>query len=159
MEILRAIHGFNFGYPIIIGFVVWLLWSLFLIFRPQIPRAFNLYTNLLWIVVGINALAGIILALSGNRVPIATPGPAEGLSSVCGSGVNCLPLDPSRNWEHAMYGGFLILSLAAASLFYRGTLIDRRTGARWMWLVALFAAGVAFRAGQVAFTPGATPGT
>lgn len=161
MDLLKLLHDWSRnGLPFMLFFVQW-VWSLSFLWRPVWVGGFMFLSRILFFLVGILAVSGIGLAFMGLHVPIATVGARPDLSVVCNrsSTLDCLPWDPSRQWEHLMYGAFLVLSSVAVEALYRGTLMEKRQGLRWIPLATLFAFGCAVRVGQVAYLPGATPGT
>lgn len=139
MEMLQQAHGVYLAIPLIVLFLIQLVWSFFL-WKVEAPTVgFQWVYRALWTISVATGILGVLFAMAGFKIPVAK-------------------IDPSRQWEHGMYGAFVILTLVA-EYFILGGVLPFKKGVRWVWLAALFGAAVAFRAIQVAYIPGATLGT
>jgi hypothetical protein len=158
VEFLQTLHKFAivFGPLFLVQlFAAQTLWGIWLAVRPNTDlNAFRWFNRAIALYVGIISLSGIVLSLLGQKVPVATPNSKPNLSMSCNdAGDICQRLDPNRNWEHWMYGSFIILSLILAEWLVSGKHIPKSFGARLTAVVAFFALGAAFMAVRVAILP------
>ncbi|WP_019584949.1 hypothetical protein [Deinococcus apachensis] len=160
MDLLRLIHGYQFGTalallfptPYALATLVLFLWSLGPAIGRQVRTGFLVWLRLTWALTLIPVVTGIILAVGGAKVPSAVN---------VGGGLTRygLPYDPSRDWEHWMYSALCLLSLYVIEVLVKGRLIRHQTGLRYLPVATLFLYGCAYMVGRVAVFPGSTPGT
>lgn len=160
MSFWEALHNFALPIPIVGHYLVFLsavlfVWSLALIRHPEPSRGFMIVLRLNWLAYALNTVAGLALQFTGERVPSAVADAARGDGRTV---LGYLP-DPSRHWEHLMYGLIAILSLGGAEVILNGRKYGMTRWARFVPVATLLLAAVAYRAVQVAYLPGATPGT
>jgi len=158
MQVLVEFHRLALPIPIIGHHLVLLTvllfaWSLIFLVRTAVPAGFVVLLRVTWAAYALNALSGVVLALSGMKVPSAVPAPGRD-TTVFG-----LPPDPSRHPEHFMYAFFFLVSLYAMEVMIAGRVIKHERALRLMPVVTLFLAGVAYMSVRVAYLPGSTPGT
>lgn len=160
MDLLRLIHGYQFGSslallfptPYALATLVLFLWSFGPALKREVRTGFMVWLRLTWVLTLIPVATGVILAVGGARVPSAVN---------VGGGLTRygLPYDPSRDWEHWMYSAFALLSLYVIEVLVKGRLIRHQTGLRYLPVATLFLYGCAYMVGRVAVLPGSTPGT
>lgn len=159
MNVLVDLHRLALPIPIIGHHLVLLtallfVWSLVFLARPLVPGGYVALLRFTWFAFALNTLSGLVLAVTGARVPSAEPATPGGNVTVVG-----FPPDPSRHWEHLMYAAFAILSLYIMEVLVAGRALPAARGLRFMPLVTLFLACVAYMSVRVAYIPGSTPGT
>ncbi|WP_027481877.1 hypothetical protein [Deinococcus pimensis] len=159
MDLLVALHRFALPIPIVGHHLVLLTALLFLLSlpmlaRPAVPSWYVVLLRVTWAAFALNTLSGLILGLTGQKVPSAVPATPGGNVTAVG-----FPPDPSRHWEHLMYAGFAILSLYIMEVLVAGRALPRDRGLRFMPLLTLFLVCVAYMSVRVAYLPGSTPGT
>lgn len=171
MDVLRLIHGYQFGSalallfptPYALATLVLFLWSLGPALKGEVRQGFLVWLRLTWVLTLLPVVTGVILAVGGEKVPSATRASADYLREHCGQvgdlSKYCLPVDPSRDWEHWMYSAFALLSLYIIEVLVKGRLISHRRGLRYLPVATLFLYGCAYMVGRVAVLPGSTPGT
>ncbi|GGO32383.1 hypothetical protein [Deinococcus humi] len=160
MELLRAIHGYQFGSslallfptPYALSTLILLVWSIAPALKGMVSRSFLVWLRVVWVLTLIPVATGVILALGGAKVPSAV-NVGGGLTKYG------LPYDSSRDLEHWMYSAFALLSLYVIEVLVRGRMIEHRTGLKFLPVVTLFLYGVAYMIGRVAVLPGSTPGS
>lgn len=160
MEFLRLLHGYHFNSPLgiflstpyAVATLVLFVWSLGPALKGRVGPGFLIWLRLTWVLTLLPVATGVILAVGGAKVPSATD-VGGGLSRYG------LPADPSRDWEHWMYGAFGLLSLYVIEVLIRGQAVEHRRGLRYLPLATFFLYCVAIRVVQVAVFPGASPGT
>lgn len=161
MDFISGIHGLHlppgfgtpfFPTPLALITLILFCWSILPAIQQKISGPFLIYLRLTWLAALYPAITGLLLALNGRKVPSATAVNGD-LSKYN------LPADPSRNWEHWMYAGFILLTLYIIELLIKGEWIKREVALRYLPLATFFLYGVAIRVGQVAVFPGSTPGT
>ncbi|QFP76835.1 hypothetical protein [Deinococcus sp. AJ005] len=160
MDLLRAIHGYQFGSslaflfptPYVLATLILLVWSIAPAVKGVVSGSFTVWLRIVWVLTLIPAATGVILALGGLKVPSATD---------IGNGGSKygFVVDPSRNIEHWMYSAFALLSLYVIEMLVAGRMIDHRNGLKYLPVATLFLYGVAYMIWRVAVLPGSTPGT
>ncbi|BDP41168.1 hypothetical protein DAETH_11370 [Deinococcus aetherius] len=171
MEFLRLVHGYLFDTPLALLFptpytlsaLILFVWSLGPALKRQVGRGFLVWLRVVWVLTLIPAVTGVILAVGGAKVPSAVRANTEYLQENCRQVGDltryCLPVDPSRDWEHWMYTGLALLSLYVIEVLVKGRLVEHRSGLRFLPVATLFLYGVAYMVVRVALLPGSTPGT
>lgn len=161
MSVLQALHNWQFNSalallfptPFALACLVLFVWSLVFLWRPVVTAGFRWVTWACWALFLLPAVTGVLLALTGHKVP----------SAVAAAGTDATKYgfapDPSRNWEHWMYSAFALLSLLLIPPLTSGRLFRPEVGARLVPAVTFFLYGVAYMIGRVAVFPGSTPGT
>lgn len=160
MELLRAIHGYQFGSalallfptPYALSTLILLVWSLAPAVKGTVSRSFLVWLRVVWALTLIPVATGVILALGGAKVPSATD------IGNGGSKYGYL-VDPSRDLEHWMYSAFALISLYVIEVLVKGRLIEHKSGLKYLPVATLFLYGVAYMIWRVAVLPGSTPGT
>lgn len=160
MDLLRALHGYQFGSslallfptPYALSTLILLVWSVAPAVKGVVGRSFLVWLRVVWALTLIPAATGVILALGGAKVPSAVD---------VGGGLTKygLPYDSSRDLEHWMYSAFALLSLYVIEVLVRGRMIPYRSGLKFLPVATLFLYGVAYMIGRVAVLPGSTPGS
>lgn len=122
------------------------------VFSEKLRGLTLLTLRLTWVAFLIPAISGIILLVSGRRVP-STVDIGTGLTRY-----GCPP-DANRGWEHLMYAAFILLSLLALEALLKRGYFEALgvSGLRerlFVPLVALFLYGCAYMVGRVAILPG-----
>lgn len=142
IELLRAIHGYNFPFsvelldavpllaliptPLALASLVLFIWSLAPAVKGEVGTGLRGWLRLTWLLTLLPMVTGIALAVGGGKVPSAVlaPDPAA-LGASCQAYAArqgwaadtltryCLPVDPARDLEHWMYTSFTLLSLLA----------------------------------------------
>lgn len=157
MDFLRAVHAFALPVPGIghhLVFLATLLFvvSLFMALRPGVPALFVWLLRLNWLAYGINALAGLVLVLSGQKVPSATVARVVNGHPVSPYG---FPVDSVRQLEHFMYAGFALITLYVMELLIAGRIVKESPLRRLLFVTAtFFLVGVAYMAVRTAYLPG-----
>ncbi|GAA5514976.1 hypothetical protein Dcar01_03740 [Deinococcus carri] len=171
MEFLRLIHGYQFNNALALLFptpyalvtLILFLWSFGPAIKAQVRLGFLVWLRIVWALTLLPVVTGVILAVGGEKVPSATRASAAYLREHCPAVGDfsryCLPVDPSRDWEHLMYTAFALLSLYVIEVLVKGRMIPHRTGLRFLPVATLFLYGCAYMVGRVAVFPGSTPGT
>lgn len=160
MDFLRAVHAFALPVPGIghhLVFLATLLFvvSLFMALRPGVPALFVWLLRLNWLAYGINALTGLILALSGQKVPSATV--KEMVNGRAVSPIGFL-VDPHRQFDHYMYAAFALVTLYALEVLIAGKLVKDTPLRRLLFVTAtFFLVGVAYMGVRTAYLPGTNP--
>ncbi|WP_221089144.1 hypothetical protein [Deinococcus aquaedulcis] len=160
MDFLQLIHGYQFPSslallfptPYALATLVLFVWSIAPAVKTRVSTSFLVWLRLTWALTLIPGVTGVLLTLSGLKVPSATD--VGGGATKYG-----YPADPSRDWEHWMYAGFCLLSLYVIEVLVKGRMIEHRDGLKFLPLVTLFLYGCAYMVGRVAVFPGSTPGT
>ncbi|WP_189005598.1 hypothetical protein [Deinococcus roseus] len=106
-------------------FLLQLLWSLFFLRAPRVPRSFMFFTYAMYLLTGAAVLLHFYTLSSGHGIP------------------------SGRSGAHLRYVVCQLLTVVAAHLLGSGKLADPKLGVRLMWLMALFGLGVSFEAFRV----------
>ncbi|MFC4637317.1 hypothetical protein [Deinococcus hohokamensis] len=160
MDLLRLIHGYQFGTslallfptPYALATLILFVWSLAPALKGTVSRSFLVWLRVTWALTLIPGVTGVLLALGGAKVPSATN---------VGGGLTRygLPYDPSRDGEHWMYAAFALLTLYLLEVLVAGRMIRHERGLKFLPVATLFLYGCAYMVGRVAVLPGSTPGT
>ncbi|MFC4425929.1 hypothetical protein [Deinococcus navajonensis] len=171
MDLLRLIHGYQFGTslallfptPYALATLILFVWSLAPALKGTVSRSFLVWLRVTWALTLIPGVTGVLLSLSGARVPSATRAAADYLQEHCGRTGDlsryCQPVDPSRDGEHWMYAAFALLTLYLLEVLVKGRIIRHERGLKFLPVATLFLYGCAYMVGRVAVLPGSTPGT
>ncbi|WP_261664091.1 hypothetical protein [Deinococcus sp. Marseille-Q6407] len=148
--------------PLALASTVLFIWSLAPAFKGRVGAGFLGWLGLTCVLALLPVVTGLILAISGGKVPSAVAAPADVQQRLCGQVSDltryCLPADPPRDLEHWMYTAFTLFSLLAVGALARGRwngdFLGVNIGLKLLPIITLFLAGCVYMIGRVALVPG-----